>query len=124
MRKPPAAAPRRQATWSTRCLRRNRPVCGSPRWTDMTPFTPELRNRFNAWLSDRPDDSILRKLFAVMIAGTVTVLALDYLELSGLREQIAASIPDISTDAAPAGLPDSGEPTIGPLRKPDGLLAA
>lgn len=90
----------------------------------MTPFTPELRTRFNAWLNDRPDDSILRKLFAVMIAGTVTVLALDYLELSGLREQIAASIPDISTDAAPAGLPDSGEPTIGPLRKPDGLLAA
>ena len=90
----------------------------------MALLTHEHRARFNAWLSDRPDDSILRKLFTLMIAGTVTVLALDYLELSGLREQVAATIPDMSTDAIPAALPSDGEPMIGPLRRPDGPLAA
>jgi hypothetical protein len=85
--------------------------------------SPDFRARFKAWLGNRPDESILRKLFAVMIAGTVTVLALDYLELSGLREQVSASIPDFSTDDAPAALPDDGAPTVSPLRKPDATLA-
>ncbi len=71
----------------------------------MALLTSEHRARFMAWLNDRPDDSILRKLFALMVAGTVTVLALDYLELSGLREQVAATVPDVSTDAIPAALP-------------------
>jgi len=90
----------------------------------MALLTSEHRARFMAWLNDRPDDSILRKLFALMVAGTVTVLALDYLELSGLREQVAATVPDVSTDAIPAALPSDGEPMIGPLRRPDGPLAA
>jgi hypothetical protein len=90
----------------------------------MTLLPPDFRARFNAWLNDRPDDSILRKLFAVMIAGTVSVLALDYVELSGMREQIAASLPDLSTDAAPAALPQDDRPTVGPLRRPDGPLAS
>jgi hypothetical protein len=89
----------------------------------MALLTPEHRARFDSWLRDRPDDSILRKLFAIMIAGTVTVLALDYLDLSGLREQLAATLPDISTDAIPAALPGD-QPTIRPLRAPDGVLAA
>lgn len=89
----------------------------------MTLLPADLRARFNAWLNDRPDDSILRKLFAVMVAGTLTVLALDYLELSGMREQIAASIPDLSTEAAPAALPRDGDRPVGPLRRPDGQLA-
>jgi hypothetical protein len=88
----------------------------------MSMLPPDLRARFNAWLNDRPDDSLLRKLFAIMVAGTVSVLALDYAEMSGLREQVSASIPDFSTDATPAALPGDG-PTIGPLRRPDGPLA-
>lgn len=83
-----------------------------------------FRSRFKAWLTDRPDDFVLRKIFALMIAGTVTVLALDYFELSGLREQVAASIPEISTDALPVAPPRDGEPMVGPLRQPDGPLAA
>lgn len=84
----------------------------------------DFRARFNAWLSDRPDDAILRKLFGVMIAGTITVLVLDYFELSGLREQTAAAIPDFSTDAAPASLPIESEPAIAPLPRADGQLAS
>ena len=87
-------------------------------------LTDEHRARFMAWPNDRPDDSILRKLFALMLAGTVTLLALDYLELSGLREQVAANIPEISTDSLPAALPSDSVPMIGPLRQPDGALAA
>jgi hypothetical protein len=84
----------------------------------------DLRARFQAWLRDRPDDAILRKLFAVMIAGAVTVLALDYFELSGLREQVATTLPDLSTDATPALLPTDGDPSIRPLMQPDGKLAS
>jgi hypothetical protein len=85
-------------------------------------ISSDQRARFKAWLSDRPDDFILRKLYAVMIAGTVTVLALDYLELSGLREQVTAAIPEISTEV-PAALPGDGNPIITPFRRPDGALA-
>ena len=52
----------------------------------MAKLSQDMRDHFTAWLGDRPDDVILRKVFALMLAGTVTVLALDYLELSGLRE--------------------------------------
>jgi len=83
----------------------------------------DLRTRCTAWLNDRPDDAILRKLFAVMIAGTVSVLALDYIELSGLREQVTAGLPDLSTDAAPVLIPDNGEPLLNPFRRPEGALA-
>src|SRR5690242_13819132 len=89
----------------------------------MGKLSQDMRNRFTAWLGDRPDDVILRKVFALMLAGTVTVLALDYLELSGLREEIAANIPQLSTDDAPAALP-MDMPTLTPLRRPDGALAA
>ena len=80
------------------------------------------RERFNAWLHDRPDDTILRKLYALLIAGTIAVLALDYAELSGLREQVTAAIPEISTES-PAALPGEDLPTISPFRRPDGALA-
>src|SRR5690242_19264445 len=89
----------------------------------MGKLSQDMRNRFTAWLGDRPDDVILRKVFALMLVGTVTVLALDYLELSGLREEIAANIPELSTDDAPAALP-MDMPTLTPLRRPDGALAA
>jgi hypothetical protein len=89
----------------------------------MAKLSQDMRNRFTAWLGDRPDDAILRKVFALMLAGTVTVLALDYLELSGLREQVAANIPQLSTDDAPAALP-LDMPTLSPLPRSDGALAA
>jgi hypothetical protein len=83
----------------------------------------DWRNRFTAWLGDRPDDIILRKIFALMLAGTVTVLALDYLEMSGLGEEVAANIPQLSSDDAPAALP-MDVPTLSPLPRADGALAA
>lgn len=91
----------------------------------MALLPPDFRDRFNAWLSDRPDDAILRKLFAVMLAGTVTVLALDYFEMSGLREQAAAALPELSTDSLPVALPSfDNEPAAPPLPRPDGQLSS
>jgi hypothetical protein len=83
----------------------------------------ELRGRFKDWLNGRPDDVVLRKLFAVMLGGTVAVLVLDYLELSDLRGQAAAGLPRIMTEAIPAALPEDGEPAVAPLRKPDRTLS-
>jgi len=87
-------------------------------------FLPsDLRNRFRAWLNDRPDETILRKLFAVTIAGTVSVLALDYLEMAGLRDEVAVGTPSLSTDALPAPLPSEGAPNLNPFQRPEGALA-
>ncbi|MET0867573.1 MAG: hypothetical protein ABWY35_05685 [Pseudorhodoplanes sp.] len=44
-------------------------------------FALSLRERVVEWLSDRPDDHILRWLFGVMVAATVAVTALDYVEM-------------------------------------------
>ena len=62
-----------------------------------------IRARVEHWLSDRPDDCVLRWLLRVMIAATVTVLALDYAQLQARLEE-QASLP------APTAVP---EPDIG-----------
>jgi hypothetical protein len=64
-----------------------------------------LRARVEHWLSDRPDDCVLRWLLRVMIAATVTVLALDYAQLQARVEQ-QASIPLPAPTAAPEIDPD------------------
>ena len=62
-----------------------------------------IRARVEHWLSDRPDDCVLRWLLRVMIAATVTVLVLDYAQLMARLEE-QASLP------APTAAP---EPDIG-----------
>jgi len=62
-----------------------------------------IRARVEHWLSDRPDDCVLRWLLRVMIAATVTVLVLDYAQLQARVEE-QASLP------APTAAP---EPDIG-----------
>lgn len=42
------------------------------------------RSRLGRWLADRPDEAVLRWLFALALSATVGVLALDFLELQGL----------------------------------------
>jgi len=62
-----------------------------------------IRARVEHWLSDRPDDCVLRWLLRAMIAATVTVLVLDYAQLQERVEE-QASLP------APTAAP---EPDIG-----------
>jgi hypothetical protein len=62
----------------------------------MSPASGSIRSRLEAWLHDRPDDTVLRWLFATMLSITITVLALDYVELSGKAGAKAAPVPGIS----------------------------
>jgi hypothetical protein len=64
-----------------------------------------IRARVEHWLSDRPDDCVLRWLLRVMIAASVTVLVLDYGQLLARVEE-QASLPMPSPTAAPE--PDFG----------------
>ncbi len=84
----------------------------------------EMRSRFVAWLNDRPDDFILRKLFAGMVTAAAVVLALDYMQLSEGDAELTSSTPQISAEPLPAALPSDDRPAIGPLRQPDTQLAA
>lgn len=84
----------------------------------------DLRSRFVAWLNDRPDDFILRKLFAGMVTAAAVVLALDYMQLSEGNAELTSSTPQISAEPLPAAFPRDGEkPSTGPLRQPDAKLA-
>ena len=42
------------------------------------------RSRWGRWAADRPDDAVLRWLFAAALTATLGVLALDFLELQGV----------------------------------------
>jgi hypothetical protein len=44
---------------------------------------PEFRARVANWLRDRPDDKVLRGLFALMLVATAAWLVVDYSELYG-----------------------------------------
>jgi hypothetical protein len=75
------------------------------------------RQRLEIWLNAAPDDVVLRWLFGAMLATTVTVLALDYRQMSAVAEQQAAAEPGSSVR------PDTGKPSDIPLmpsRKQDG----
>jgi hypothetical protein len=62
----------------------------------------ELRKLAMAWLRDRPDDKILRGLFASMVVVTVAWLGVDYFELYG-----ATSAPRAASTSTPSSLPSS-----------------
>jgi hypothetical protein len=81
------------------------------------------RIRFEGWLNDRPDESVLRHLFTAMLVVTASVLALDYIQLGNIGEQMGIAAPATSVEplpATPAG--DERKQHTGPLQKPDGQL--
>lgn len=66
------------------------------------------RGRVVEWLKDRPDDHILRGLFGVMIASTVAVTALDYIEMMQTPSRESQASPSVVGD--PATVKPSAEP--------------
>jgi hypothetical protein len=98
------------------------------------PLLAKIRERFVAWLKDHPDDWILSRLFAVVIAAAIVVLAYDYYEMAAGTDAEEAGItesePQMATpDPSPSFLP-SILPTLRPgsdhrmpFRKLDGRLA-
>jgi hypothetical protein len=79
--------------------------------------------RLEAWLNDHADDTVLRWLFAAVLAGTVTVLALDYAEIAGrIRTQAPGRPSVLTTPAQP--LPSVRREHDAPAGPADGRLAA
>ena len=88
----------------------------------MTP-TEAPRSRFQRWLADRPDDAVLRWLFALALSATLGVLALDFLELQGLSLDPSIA-PGLTVPAGPGDPREPGdERRMSPERR-DGRLGA
>jgi hypothetical protein len=96
----------------------------------------EIRERFVAWLNGHPDDWILSRLFGVVIAAAIVVLAYDYYEMAagadteeaGITESERlpqTAIPDPSPSLLPSILPSFGPggDRRMPFGKPDKKLA-
>jgi hypothetical protein len=98
---------------------------------------PSLRARFLSWLHDRPDDSVLRWLFRVMLAVTATVLVVDFVDLNGRVPEQAVASPSVPSAVPEDVGPDTTKTATrrgtsrrdaderrGPLRRPDAQLSA
>jgi hypothetical protein len=81
------------------------------------------------WLQDRPDDNLLRGLFAVTVCATIAVIALDYAEMLQAPIRPAVTSPGLTTEMArpsiePLPSRRDGERRPGILRTADKALAA
>lgn len=94
-----------------------------------------LRQRFQVWLSDHPDESVLRWIFGGVVAVTVTVLALDLAGMKGWlngpeipgpaevrRSSPAFDLPTMMPSVLAPWLP-GGDKRLAPVPQADGVLA-
>jgi hypothetical protein len=94
------------------------------------------RQFFHAWLSDNPDEAVLRWLFRSIVTVTVAVLAADLAGMNGwITDADPAAAPgEIRQDAPSVELPGvvpsilapllpAGDRRLTPLPQPDGALA-
>jgi hypothetical protein len=84
------------------------------------------RSRFEQWLHERADESVLRWLFGAMLAATATVLVLDYAELQArTSDTITPSLAPFDTpkEQLPPARPGEEGPSL-PLMKQDAALKA
>lgn len=97
-------------------------------------ITDEIRDRLTAWLNNHPDDWILSRLMAVVVAGTVLVVGYDYYQMATGADVETASITEsapqtTAPDATPSVLPSilpalrTGGDRRMPIIKPNGKLA-
>ena len=93
------------------------------------------RQRFQAWLSEHPDESVLRWIFGGVVAVTITVLALDLAGINGWlngpeitgpaevrRSSPATDLPTLAPSVLAPWLP-GGDKRLMPVPQPDGVLA-
>lgn len=91
-----------------------------------------IGQRFQAWLSDNPDESALRWIFRGVVTVTIVVLALDLAGMNGLLSSPeiaevkpaspAIDLPTIMPSVLAPWLPGSDKRQM-PLPQPDGVLA-
>jgi hypothetical protein len=90
-----------------------------------------FNQRFQAWLSDHPDDGILRFIFRGMVMLAVGALALDLATMNGwmkpedigLTPAETKASPGLSVPAILAPLLPGAERRGAPLPQPDGAMA-
>ncbi len=89
------------------------------------------RGRLVAWLNATPDDTILNWVFATMLIATVSVLGLDYWQMSQAAEQASnepAQVDAPSNPSKPSDVPlaparqGGDEKRAAPLRVSDKQL--
>ncbi len=95
-----------------------------------------IRQRFQFWLSDSPDESLLRWIFRSVVLVTIAVLALDLAGMNGWlsgpettsspaemkRASPAMDLPTIMPSVLAPWLP-GGDKRLMPVPQPDGVLA-
>jgi hypothetical protein len=96
---------------------------------------PTLPRRFQAWLPDNPDETVLRWIFRVVVTVTIVVLAADlarlngwiiYPDLAAAPTEIQENLPSLNLPGLPsilAPLLPDGDKRLTPLPKPEGILA-
>jgi hypothetical protein len=95
-----------------------------------------IQQRLHAWLSDNPDEAILRWVFRSVITVTVAVLAVDLGGMQGwiVNRDPAAAPAEIRQDAPTLNLPSlvpsilaplvpGGDKRLTPMPQPDGAVA-
>jgi hypothetical protein len=98
------------------------------------PQSATMSQRFHAWLSDHPDDAILRWIFRSVVAVTVAVLAVDLATTNGwISSPDPALTPaetrqfspglDLPVPSILAPLLPGGDKRLTPLPQPDGAMA-
>ncbi len=90
-----------------------------------------FNQRFQAWLTDHPDDSILRIIFRGMVVVALGALALDLATMNGWMKPEDIGLTPAETTASPGlGVPAILAPLLpgpdrrgAPLPQPDGAMA-
>src|ERR1700704_4090805 len=95
-----------------------------------------MQQRFHAWLSDNPDEAILRWIFRSIVTVTIAVLAVDLAGMNGwfAVPDPAATPAEIRQDSPVLDLPSllpsilapllpGGDKRLVPLPQPDGAMA-
>ena len=100
------------------------------------PQSSIVQRRFHAWLSDNPDEAVLRWIFRSVVTVTIAVLAVDLASMNGWIENLdpAAAPVEIKQDSPALDLPSrapailapllpGGDKRLVPLPQPDGAMA-
>jgi hypothetical protein len=98
------------------------------------PQSITMSQRFHAWLSDHPDERILRWIFRSIVAVTIAALAADLATTNGWISAPDAGLSPMETRQASPGLDlpipsilapllPGGDKRLTPLPQPDGAMA-
>jgi hypothetical protein len=100
------------------------------------PQSSIIQQRLYAWLSDNPDEAVLRWIFRSVVTVTIAVLAIDLASMNGWIENPdpAAAPVEIKQDTPALDLPSrapailapllpGGDKRLVPLPQPDGAMA-